>query len=204
MKMINNEKGFTLVELLATMAILATLMLIAIPNVIGIVQRNKNKTYIEDAKKLETLAAYKVRSNPTELKPASGESYCFLLPFLDKSNELSDPPNGGEYDKTMTYVIVYNSNGTLKYYVQLYENKNGSVSGGVPYNSTKDSSYLYKDDATSLVKTTGVKTPIGAVRYFWNNTKDSIQTYNEAKSKINNNNSGSSNPSGGSPGPYSR
>lgn len=221
MKMINNEKGFTLVELLATMAILATLMLIAIPNVIGIVQRNKNKTYIEDAKKLETLAAYKVRSNPTELKPASGKSYCFLLPFLDKSNELSDPPNGGEYDKTMTYVIVYNSNGTLKYYVQLYENKNGSVSGGVPYNSTKDSSYLYKDDATSLVKTTGVnKTPTGAARYFWNNTKDYEATYNKAKSKINNNNNsgslspygsgssgnknGSSNPSGGSPGPYSR
>ena len=219
MKMINNEKGFTLVELLATMAILATLMLIAIPNVIGIVQRNKNKTYIEDAKKLETLAAYKVRSNPTELKPASGKSYCFLLPFLDKSNELSDPPNGGEYDKTMTYVIVYNSNGTLKYYVQLYENKNGSVSGGVPYNSTKDSSYLYKDDATSLVKTTGNKTPTGAVIYFWNNTKDYTNSYNEAKSKINNNNSGSlspygsgssgnkngsSNPSGGSPGPYSR
>lgn len=182
MKMINNEKGFTLVELLATMAILATLMLIAIPNVIGIVQRNKNKTYIEDAKKLETLAAYKVRSNPTELKPASGTSYCFLLPFLDKSNELSEPPNGGEYDKTKSYVIVKNNNGSLEYKVQLVEVKNGSTVGGVGEISREE---LYGDKATQKVVTSEISTvPTTSIKYFWENSKNAVPTYEAAKSKI--------------------
>ena len=181
MKMINNEKGFTLVELLATMAILATLMLIAIPNVIGIVQRNKNKTYIEDAKKLETLAAYKVRSNPTDLKPAKGRSYCFLLPFLDKSNELSDPPNGGEYDKTKSYVIVKNNNGSLEYTVQLVEEKNGSTVGGVGEISREE---LYGDKATQKVVTSEISTIPNSNRYFWENSKNAVATYGEAKSKI--------------------
>lgn len=181
MKMINNEKGFTLVELLATMAILATLMLIAIPNVIGIVQRNKNKTYIEDAKKLETLAAYKVRSNPTELKPANGNSYCFLLPFLDKSNELSEPPNGGEYDKTKSYVIVKNNNGSLEYKVQLVEVKNGSTVGGVGEISREE---LYGDKATQKVVTSEISTIPNSNRYFWENSKNAVATYGEAKSKI--------------------
>ena len=59
-----NNKGFTLVELLAVLSVLAVLMLLAVPNVIGVVQRDKNKTYVEDAKKLVTLAEYKIRSNP--------------------------------------------------------------------------------------------------------------------------------------------
>lgn len=181
MKMINNEKGFTLVELLATMAILATLMLIAIPNVIGIVQRNKNKTYIEDAKKLETLAAYKVRSNPTELKPASGDSYCFLLPFLDKSNELSEPPNGGEYDKTKSYVIVKNNGGSLEYKVQLVEVKNGSTVGGVKEIPREE---LYKDTATQKVVTSEISTNPTSNRFFWNNSTDSKTSYEEAKNQI--------------------
>lgn len=181
MKMINNEKGFTLVELLATMAILATLMLIAIPNVIGIVQRNKNKTYIEDAKKLETLAAYKVRSNPTDLKPANGASYCFLLPFLDKSNELSEPPNGGEYDKTKSYVIVKNNGGSLEYKVQLVEVKNGSTVGGVGEISRED---LYKDKATQKVGTSGISANPTSSKFFWENSKNAVTTYEVAKSKI--------------------
>ncbi len=181
MKMINNEKGFTLVELLATMAILATLMLIAIPNVIGIVQRNKNKTYIEDAKKLETLAAYKVRSNPTDLKPAKGSSYCFLLPFLDKSNELSEPPNGGEYDKTKSYVIVKNNGGSLEYKVQLVEVKNGSTVGGVKEILREE---LYKDTATQKVVTSEIPANPSSIKFFWDTNNNFEFTYEGAKKKI--------------------
>lgn len=179
-----NQNGFTLVELLATMAILSALMIIAIPNVIGIVQKNKNKTYIEDAKKLETLATYKVRSNPTELKPSKGQSYCFLLPFLDKSNELSEPPNGGVYDKSTSYVIVTNDNGTLKYYVQLIENK-GSLKIGI---KEVESTELYKDNATTNVKSTSFepKKPTNASKYFYKNNSYA-ESYEDALKKLGNN-----------------
>ena len=42
-----NEKGFTLVELLATVSILGIIMLIAVPNILGTVERNKKTFGIE-------------------------------------------------------------------------------------------------------------------------------------------------------------
>ncbi len=142
-----NHKGFTLVELLATMAVLAVLMLLAIPNVIGVVQNNKNKTYIEDAKKLVTLAEYKINSDPN-LKPSQGSSACFYMEYLDLSKELDEPPNGGQYDRDKSYVYVLNSNGEIQYQVQLIENKNGSLMGL----SKTSTLTLFGDNATSNIK----------------------------------------------------
>ena len=57
-----NQKGFTLMELLATIVILSIIMLIAVPNVINTLDKNKRSfTYVEDAKKMITLAEYKFR-----------------------------------------------------------------------------------------------------------------------------------------------
>ena len=144
-----NNQGFTLVELLATMVILAVLMLLAIPNVIGIVQSNKNKTYVEDAKKLATLAEYKIRTN-SSLKPVSGRNRCITMNDLDLSKEIDEPPNGGQYDRAQSYVRVNNSGGTIKYYVQLVENKDGKKTGIKEVDSTQ----LYQDESNKLPKTT--------------------------------------------------
>ena len=64
-----NNKAFTLVELLATLAILSVIMIIAIPNVIGILEKNKNTTYVEDAKKLVALADYEFTRDDSIKRP---------------------------------------------------------------------------------------------------------------------------------------
>lgn len=191
-----NNKGFTLVELLATMAILATLMLIAVPNVIGVVQRNKNKTYIEDAKKLATLAEYKVRSN-SNLKPSQSYSYCFYMDYLDKSKELDEPPNGGIYNRYKSYVRVYNYGGTIKYFVQLVEEKNGTTTGVPETYSQK----LYQDNTTSLVKT-AVTTACtsSSNRYYY----DTDEQYSSTKLTSYPNSGTSGSGSGSSSSPYSK
>ena len=50
------NKGFTMVELLAAITILGIIMMIAVPNVLSIIDKNKKRTYVEDAKKIQSLA----------------------------------------------------------------------------------------------------------------------------------------------------
>ena len=126
-----NNKGFTLVELLATISILAIIMLIAIPNVVGVVQKSRNKTYVEDAKKMISLAKYKVKSD-VKIKDALGYgSVCISLNYLDSGKEIKDAPNGGEYDTEKSYVLVEKNYDNSYYYsVQLLENdKDSNIQG---------------------------------------------------------------------------
>ncbi|MBQ3435892.1 MAG: prepilin-type N-terminal cleavage/methylation domain-containing protein [Bacilli bacterium] len=132
-----NDKGFTLVELLATLAILAIIMGIAIPNVLSTLEKNRKTTYIEDAKKLVTLAEYEFNKDE-ELTVDSG-CVRINLSYLDKT-DLETGPNDGEYDTTNSYVIIgYDStNHKYTYKVQLQERKNGEIKGGIGENNIDD------------------------------------------------------------------
>ncbi len=109
-----NKMGFTLVELLAAMVILGILMGVAIPNVIGVVNRQKNSAYIEDAKRMVIRARTTFSSN-TNIDKESGT--CFTLRYLD-NGDFDEPPNGGVYLKSLSYV-KYDENG--HYIVTLIE-----------------------------------------------------------------------------------
>lgn len=131
-----NSSGFTLVELLATISILAILALIAVPNVVGVTQRNKQKTYVEDAKKLISLAEYKVNSN-SKYKPSGNEGICLTMDDLGSTNFATgagEAPNGGKYDTSRSYVRVTKAQNedeswSIKYAVQLAELKDGKYFG---------------------------------------------------------------------------
>ncbi len=124
----NKNKGFTMVELLATITILGMLMLIAVPNVISIIDKNKKRTYVEDAQKMRTLAEYEFRSNATIEKPKNGFCIIFRLGSLDMT-ELQQGPEGGTYSVDQSFVAIANEGGTYKYYVNLKEEYDGGVRG---------------------------------------------------------------------------
>ena len=129
MKVLRDKKGFTLVELLATVVILGIIMIVAVPNVMGILTRNRSNTYLEDAKKLSTLAEYQVRSGSNVIqKPATGQCIVMTLSYLDNA-EFEDAPNGGEYLKNVSFVVVKKEGNELKYYVQLLENYKNTYRG---------------------------------------------------------------------------
>ena len=52
-----NKNGFTLVELIAVIAIMVFIGLIAIPRVLDIINNNRNKGYLEIERRLEEAAA---------------------------------------------------------------------------------------------------------------------------------------------------
>lgn len=139
-----------MIELLAAMVILGILMVIAIPSVMNVLYNNRSKTYVEDAKKLAVMAEYKIKGNTSGfIKPTDGHCLVMNLAYLDNS-EFEEPPNGGEYMKDESFVVVKNNGNKYEYYVQLLEDvKPGTSPRGI---SLVKSTELYKEGSTELVK----------------------------------------------------
>lgn len=150
-----NNKGFTLVELLAAMVILAAIMAIAVPNVLGILNNSRADAYVEDAQKLLSLAEYKFRANST-LRPPQNQCVVLSLNYLDNS-EFENAPNNGAYDKTNSYVIVVNQptaagKNQYVYYVTLDEVLEDGSHRGIAYKSYEE---LYSNEPGDLVQNGG-------------------------------------------------
>ena len=123
-----NKKGFTLIELLGVIAILSMLMLIAIPSISGVIQRQKKQTYINDARKMVYLVKYEIKKGNIN-KPANGELVKITLDDL-KTNEIEKDRNNNLYDKENSCVYITRENGELNYYAQLLTKKeDGSYEG---------------------------------------------------------------------------
>lgn len=144
--------GFTLIELIATITILGIIMLIAVPNVIGVVTKNKRQTYINDARKMVTLAKYKFDSDATIERPTGDKCVMMKLENLDRS-ELQEGPEGGQYDPNQSFVLIKYDSGSQQYifYVQLVETYDTDKKMGVPLT-----------DYDSLVKITAKNDKIGS------------------------------------------
>ena len=100
-----NNKGFTLIELLAVVVILAVIMTLAIPNVVSTINKNKKDTFIEDAKKLQASAEYKVVSDRSIQLPNGNNALVLTLAEIDKS-EIVTSPYGNKYSPTKSFVVV--------------------------------------------------------------------------------------------------
>lgn len=114
-----NRNGFTLVELLAVIVILGIIMLIAVPNVVSVIDNNRKETYLSDAKKMVTMAEYATRTNTSILMPNSGEVTVLRLSYIN-NGDLTKDPEGNSYDTYRSYIAIKKGNdGFDEYYVNL-------------------------------------------------------------------------------------
>ena len=125
-----NNKGFTLVELLGSMVILGLIMLIVVPNVVGLMNSNRETVFVEDAKKMILIAKAKVSGKKVNAPMGSNQCTFIGLGFLDNS-EFDNPPNGGCYDVNRSFVIIKKNGDThkLEYYVKLVEVHDNKYNG---------------------------------------------------------------------------
>ena len=80
--MLKNEKGFTLVELLAVLVILAIILAIAIPSITSIVDSTKKSAFESDVKMLIKGVEYKLLQDPEFANKATVEDVVMLVVIL--------------------------------------------------------------------------------------------------------------------------
>lgn len=110
-----NNKAFTLVELLAVVVILGIIMMIAIPNTLSMIDKNKMNTYIENARTFVSLVQNKVQTDKSLEIPYDDTSvFIMSLGYLN-TNDINETPYGGEYDKDASFVVIKFNSATHKY-----------------------------------------------------------------------------------------
>ena len=121
-----NKKGFTLIELLTVIAMIALILLIAVPNMVGVSDNVKREQMLNDAKKLISIAKMKVNID-YELRnfisdKCTSTACTMPLSFLNETGDIGNDPDGGNYS-TSSYVKYYKSGNNIKYCIYLVSSK---------------------------------------------------------------------------------
>ena len=139
-----NRKGFTLVELIAMMVVISVLMLITVPNISGIIKKNRESVAISDINKMVGTAETNMESKDVPTLNV-GECVVFTLRYLDGNGDINVGVNGGDYDKNKSVVVVSkqyidedSGTSTLKYYIGLLENKSSGSRSSSYYTQFDD------------------------------------------------------------------
>lgn len=153
-----NNKGFTLVELLAMLVVLGILMGVTIPNITGILTQSKQNALIEDATKMVESAKikYATRKNGLDKIPrltATKPCAVFTLDYLNDNEDIGKGPNDGTYLEYDSYVVLKKEGNKNKYYVRLVEKKDDKYSGI----DEADYELLEKEGRTQIKKIASLK-----------------------------------------------
>ena len=110
-----NNKGFTLVELLAVIAILAILVIIAIPNVLKMFNDSKKNAFMVQARKTANVAQeHTVLSSDKTFDCNSlltGQKFKDCTATVDKNNQVSvDVLGSGTYENFLMVDVTPNAN----------------------------------------------------------------------------------------------
>ena len=111
-----NKKGFTLVELLAVIVLVALMAGLAIPNIMSSINNSHKNTFLYDAKRMASKAEYLISSSKSDrnLAYSSGKVYTFA--DLNEKAEFDKDADNGAYANS-TFVYVSASGDELKYCV---------------------------------------------------------------------------------------
>jgi type IV pilus assembly protein PilA len=133
-QLLKNQKGLTLVELLAVVVILGIIAAIAVPSIGGIIDNSKKDAHVANAEQMVAASRMALASNDTKI--LSGDNgntlnRISLKELIDNGyleGNLKDPDSNAPYNQLQSYVDVDpQANGTYLYSVTLKGSKRGIV-----------------------------------------------------------------------------
>lgn len=121
--MLKNNKGFTLIELIAVVTIMAIIAIIATPNIITMIDNGKKEKYISDAKEFISKATYMYKLDKYRNDENIFIGNKIYLKNLNDINETEDP-YGYIYDLENSFIefsdVDNEEDGILERVVSIY------------------------------------------------------------------------------------
>ena len=144
-----NNKGFTLVELLAVIVLVAILGGLAIPNVVSSINNSRKNTFLLDAKRMVSKAEYLISTNMEDRNTVkSGGSVKYNYNRLNEKGEFQTDSDGQPFNPN-TFVKVIKNDNSFSYCICAM-GTNRIISQGETVNCSLEENCIDSNDLTSI------------------------------------------------------